>query len=107
MRSLGGYFFAREEYAEAVRCFRRAVAINPLFVRSWFILGCACVREENWEGAREAFARRVTIDDEDAESWNNLARVYLRMDYVPGKKPSKGEVRRAPPLRLVSLLLTT
>lgn len=94
MRSLGGYFFAREEYAEATRCLRRAVAINPLFARSWFILGCACVREEDWEGAREAFARCVTIDDEDAESWNNLASVYLRMGYVPGKNASQSEVRR-------------
>lgn len=94
MRSLGGYFFAREEYAEAARCLRRAVAINPLFVRSWFILGCACVREEDWEGAREAFARCVTIDDEDAESWNNLASVYLRMGYVPGKNASQSQVRR-------------
>ncbi|KAI0246532.1 TPR-like protein [Lactifluus subvellereus] len=93
MRSLGGYFFAREEYAEAARCLRRAVAINPLFSRSWFILGCACVRVEDWEGAREAFARCVTIDDEDAESWNNLASVYLRMDTVPGKTVSQKEVR--------------
>lgn len=98
MRSLGGYFFAREEYADAVRCLRRAVAINPLFARSWFILGCACVRKEDWEGAREAFSRCVTIDDEDAESWNNLASVYLRMDYVPGKKVSQTKVRRAPTL---------
>lgn len=95
MRSLGGYLVARGEYAEAARCLRRAVAINPLFVRSWFILGCACVRVEDWEGAREAFARCVTIDDEDAESWNNLASVYLRMDTVPGKSSSQKEVRRA------------
>ena len=95
MRSLGGYFFARGEYTEAARCLRRAVAINPLFARSWFILGCACVREEDWDGARSAFARCVTIDDEDAESWNNLASVYLRMDYVPGNLQS--EVRRAAP----------
>jgi tetratricopeptide (TPR) repeat protein len=96
MRSLGGYFFSREEYTEAARCLRRAVAINPLFSRSWFILGCACIREQDWEGAREAFLRCVTIDDEDAESWNNLASVYLRMGYIPGgKKVSQGEVRRA------------
>ena len=93
MRSLGGYFFAREEYAEAVRCLRRAVTINPLFSRSWFILGCACIREEDWEGAREAFVRCVTIDDEDAESWNNLASVYLRMKNSPGNALSKSEVR--------------
>ena len=94
MRSLGGYFFAREEYAETVRCLRCAVTINPLYSRSWFILGCACIREEDWEGAREAFARCVTIDDEDAESWNNLASVYLRMKHVPGKNLSQSEVRR-------------
>ncbi|KAI0065848.1 TPR-like protein [Artomyces pyxidatus] len=79
MRSLGGYYFAREEYAEAMVCLRRAVAINPLLSRSWFILGCACVREEDWDGARDAFGRCVAIDDEDGESWNNLASVYLRM----------------------------
>jgi tetratricopeptide (TPR) repeat protein len=104
MRSLGGYFFAREEYAEAMPCLRRAVAINPLFTRSWFILGCACIREEDWEGAREAFARCVTIDDEDAESWNNLASVYLRMKNVPGRNLSQSEVcrgnRRSGPVSL-------
>ena len=94
MRSLGGYFFAREEYAEAARCLRRAVAINPLYSRSWFILGCACIRLEDWEGAREAFVRCVTIDDEDAESWNNLASVYLRMKYVPGTSLLQNEVRQ-------------
>ncbi|KAJ8463423.1 hypothetical protein ONZ51_g10261 [Trametes cubensis] len=79
MRSLGGYYFARGNYPDAITCLRRAVAINPLLSRSWFVLGCACVRVEDWEGARDAFVRCVTIDDEDAESWNNLASVYLRM----------------------------
>lgn len=79
MRSLGGYYFARGEYKDAIACLRKAVAINPLLSRSWFILGCAYVREEQWEGAKDAFARCVSIDDEDGESWNNLASVYLRM----------------------------
>ena len=100
MRSLGGYHFAREEHAEAARCLRRAVAINPLYARSWFVLGCACIRLEEWEGAREAFVRCVAIDEDDAESWNNLASVYLRMGYVPGQSQetsSHGEVRFCPP----------
>ena len=79
VRSLGGYHFARGDYPNAVTCLLHAVSINPLLSRSWFILGCAYVRLENWEGAREAFSRCVTIDDEDGESWNNLATVYLRM----------------------------
>ncbi|KAI0329639.1 TPR-like protein [Cubamyces sp. BRFM 1775] len=90
MRSLGGYYFARGNYPDAITCLRRAVAINPLLSRSWFVLGCACVRVEDWEGARDAFVRCVTIDDEDAESWNNLASVYLRMGEA-GKKVTSEE----------------
>jgi tetratricopeptide (TPR) repeat protein len=78
-RSLGGLHFASGQYALAIPCLRAAVAINPLLSRSWFILGCACTREEDWEGAREAFTRCVAIDDTDAESWNNLASAYLRL----------------------------
>ena len=92
VRSLGGYHFARGEYTEAKDCLKKAVAINPLLGRSWFILGCACLKIEDWEEARQAFSRCVTIDDEDAESWNNLASVYLRMAEVEQDQPG-GEVR--------------
>ena len=79
MRSLGGYYFARAKYSEAVDCLTKAVKINPLLTRSWFILGCACMRLEKWEGGRDAFSRCVAIDEEDGESWNNLASMYLRI----------------------------
>ncbi|KAK1228096.1 hypothetical protein PQX77_008867 [Marasmius sp. AFHP31] len=79
MRSLGGYYFARNEFADARDCLKRAAKINPLLSRSWFILGCACMRLEDWEGAREAFARCVSIDEDDGESWSNLASIYIRM----------------------------
>ena len=91
VRSLGGYHFARGEYAKAKDCLEKAVAINPLLSRSWFILGCACLKIEDWEGARQAFFRCVTIDDEDAESWSNLASVYLRMAEMDQDQPG-GEV---------------
>ena len=89
MRSLGGCHFARGEYAEAKDCLKKAVAINPLLSRSWFVLGCACLKIEDWEGARRAFFRCVTIDEEDAESWNNLASVYLRMAEVDQEQPEE------------------
>ncbi|KAK0491598.1 hypothetical protein IW261DRAFT_1580856 [Armillaria novae-zelandiae] len=72
VRSLGGYYFARGEY-------EKAIAIHPLLSRSWFILGCSCMRVEDWEGAKNAFTRCVAIDEDDAESWNNLATMYLRI----------------------------
>ena len=88
MRSLGGYYFARAKYAEAIPRLQKAIAINPLLSRSWFILGCACVRTEDWETAVKAFTRCVSIDDEDGESWSNLASVYLRISeevHGPGR----------------------
>ncbi|KAI6135223.1 hypothetical protein EV401DRAFT_2052677 [Pisolithus croceorrhizus] len=91
MRSLGGYYFSCGKFADAVTCLQRAVAINPLMARSWFVLGCAYVRLENWEGGRDAFSRCVAIDDEDAESWNNLATVYLRLDAAK-KSPQGGGI---------------
>ncbi|KAL0579900.1 hypothetical protein V5O48_002071 [Marasmius crinis-equi] len=85
MRSLGGYYFARNQYAEARDCLKKAVKINPLLSRSWFVLGCACMRLEDWEGAREAFARCVSIDEDDGESWSNLASIYIRMGDEKGE----------------------
>lgn len=79
MRSLGGIYFPQGKYNDAINCLRQSVKINPLVLRAWFLLGCACMRVEDWEGAREAFTRCVRIDEEDAESWSNLAGVYLRM----------------------------
>ncbi|KNZ72689.1 TPR repeat-containing protein C19B12.01 [Termitomyces sp. J132] len=86
MRALGGYYFARAKFNEAITCLKRAVAINPLISRSWFILGCAAMRVEDWEEAKNAFARCVAIDEDDAESWNNLASMYLRIGTTSGKK---------------------
>jgi tetratricopeptide (TPR) repeat protein len=88
MRSLGGYYFARGDYGQAIASLRNAVRINPLLSRSWFLLGCACVREEDWQGARDAFSRCVAIDEEDGESWSNLASTYLRIGDTQGSTNS-------------------
>ncbi|KAF8165895.1 tetratricopeptide repeat domain 27 [Crassisporium funariophilum] len=97
MRSLGGYYFARARYSDAIVCLKRAVKINPLLTRSWFILGCACMRVEDWEEAKNAFSRCVAIDEEDGESWNNLASMYLRMG-IARKIPELNEMSTLPSL---------
>ncbi|TIA97937.1 hypothetical protein E3P94_02722 [Wallemia ichthyophaga] len=78
-RSLGGLYFAKGDYKCTIEVLRNAVAINPLFHHSWFILGCASIKVEDWDSAIESFGRCVAVEDDDAESWNNLASVYLRL----------------------------
>jgi Flp pilus assembly protein TadD len=42
-------------------------------------MGVSYVKLERWSDARDAFRRLVNVDEEDAEGWNNLAAVYLRI----------------------------
>ncbi|ORY29973.1 putative karyogamy-related protein [Naematelia encephala] len=79
MRSLGTLRVAGHEYELAIPCFQAALAINPLYARSWFTLGVCFVRLARWSEARDAFRRQVAVDEEDGEGWNNLAAVYLRL----------------------------
>lgn len=88
MRSLGSIYVAENEYEQAIEPLRKALAINPLYARTWFVLGCCYVRVERWDEAKEAFRRDVQVDEEDGEGWNNLAAVYLRLG------ETKGEVSR-------------
>jgi tetratricopeptide (TPR) repeat protein len=95
MRSLGGYHFSHQNFSKAIECLTLGAHINPLLSRPWFILGCSCIKEERWEEARDAFVRCVSLDEEDGESWNNLASVYLRMDSGTSEDAKSGakEVR--------------
>jgi tetratricopeptide (TPR) repeat protein len=78
MRSLGQAFFQVGDFSKAQSCLEKALAINPLFGKVWFVLGCAAMRNEDWPVAEKAFRRCTALDEEDGESWNNLATVVLR-----------------------------
>jgi tetratricopeptide (TPR) repeat protein len=79
MRSLGSIYFTSGEYEEAIPCFEKALKISPLYARVWFTMGVSLVRLERWREARDAFQRGVGVEVDDAEGWNNLAAVYLRL----------------------------
>lgn len=79
MRSLGSLRFGLGEFEASIPCLQHAVTINPLYSRVWFTMGVSFVKLERWTDARDAFRRLVNVDEEDAEGWNNLAAVYLRI----------------------------
>lgn len=78
-RSLGGVAFAKKDYPTAIRWLHRALKISALMPRSWFMLGCAYMRREEFGRAARSFRRATAIDEEDGEAWNNLASCYLRL----------------------------
>ncbi|ORX47455.1 TPR-like protein [Hesseltinella vesiculosa] len=80
MRSLGAYYFKKDDHNKCIECYDKALSINPLFEGSWYVMGCAAMLVERWDVGVRAFQRVVNLDNEQAEAWNNLASIYSRTD---------------------------
>lgn len=88
-RSLGKYYFKRDELQKADEAYAKSLKINPLNHSIWFALGCVRLKLEDWNGAVDAFTRAVQADDQDAESWSNLAAALLQLPQSATSDPQK------------------
>jgi tetratricopeptide (TPR) repeat protein len=79
MRSLGMYYIRTDRIQEAVEAFEKALALNGLYDKIWFLVGCAAIQLEDYKKALFAFSRTVSLDDDNSEAWNNLAAVHLHL----------------------------
>ena len=62
----------REDYDEAVRCYRRAIELNPAMVVAYNNLGMVYIDKGLFEEAVSALAKTVLLDEHYAEAYNNL-----------------------------------
>jgi len=76
-RSLGLVAMQKNEFAEAIKHYSEALAINPQYPTSWFRLGCCALKINDLTVAQRGFSRVVQMHTDDAEAWNNLAAVYV------------------------------
>ncbi|ODQ56614.1 TPR repeat-containing protein C19B12.01 [Saitoella complicata NRRL Y-17804] len=83
-RALGRHWFTKREYEMARDAYALSLKINPLNQPAWFTYGCIGLELGDWEIAVQAFTRCVGMDQQDGESWNNLASAFLRS--VPSRK---------------------
>ena len=72
-RSLGRVAFKAQQWNEAIVHLTDALAINPLFPNSWFLLGCAQMQLSSWNDAAASFNRAISLDSNNGEAWNNMA----------------------------------
>ncbi|BFZ59012.1 hypothetical protein YB2330_000012 [Saitoella coloradoensis] len=77
-RALGRHWFTKREYEKARDAYALSLKINPLNQPAWFTYGCIGLELGDWEIAVQAFTRCVGMDQQDGESWNNLASAFLR-----------------------------
>ncbi|KAI9805083.1 MAG: hypothetical protein M1825_000917 [Sarcosagium campestre] len=79
-RSLGKLFFGQKDYTRSAEAYSKSLHINPLLHATWYALGCSQLQLEQWAAAADSFSRAVQIDDQDAESWSNLAAALVEQD---------------------------
>ncbi|XP_052862929.1 tetratricopeptide repeat protein 27 [Anopheles cruzii] len=78
-RHWGNFYFARKDYATAIEHLRRSVEINSLQEPTLLRLGYAALQLERWEEAAYAYRLYTSLESHGFESWNNLAKAYVKL----------------------------
>ena len=78
-RFWGRHLLKLQKWKEAIYHFQLALKINPLFPDIWFSLGCSALQIGEWQTARDALSRMVSMHPDDGEAWNNLANCYVQL----------------------------
>lgn len=82
-RHWGIYYFAKQNYTEAIPHLKLSVDLNNIQENVWIRLGFATLQVENWTLAATAYRRYCALEQKNFEAWNNLAKAYIKL----GDKP--------------------
>ncbi|RKP17669.1 TPR-like protein [Rozella allomycis CSF55] len=80
-RLLGQQAFKQGKFQECISHLQEALKVNSLFEETWFLLGCAAMRVDEMEIAKEAFVKVVSLSPDNGEGWSNLAAVQQRQGF--------------------------
>ncbi len=75
----GGELLRQNRTADARAAFERALEVRPDDVKALALLGLACFRMGDFEGALPIYQRLVAVDRNDASYWLNLGLVHLKL----------------------------
>jgi len=69
---LGRWYGRQNRHEEAIRCFARALEIDPHNAKALNNIGVIYFQEKQYEEALDAFKRSVDLDPSDPSTWHNL-----------------------------------
>ena len=76
---VGNYFTGQQNFADAVKHYGHATAINPEFAAAFNALGYAHRNNDDLANARQAFARYVELIPDEANPYDSYAELLLEM----------------------------
>lgn len=82
-RHWGNFYFAKKQYEEAIPHLELTLQLNSLQEIQWLRLGYAALSLERWDVAANAYRRYTMIEPNGFESWNNLAKAYIKLNDKP------------------------
>ena len=93
-RSLGALYYVIGDYKKVRTALAKAVAINPLFESSWFLLGFSSVQLEDFEGALRSFTRLINLNQDNPEAWKHIANCQVKLGRVDEAHRALAQVTR-------------
>jgi tetratricopeptide (TPR) repeat protein len=64
---------------KAIKAYEKSLKINFYSPNSWFTLGCAYLRQNDFQNAIRSFSSVVQIDDTQGEAWANLSTCFNKV----------------------------
>lgn len=93
-RSLGALYYVIADYKKVRTALAKAVAINPLFESSWFLLGFSAVQLEDYEGALRSFTRLINLNQDNPEAWKHVANCQVKLGRLDEAHRALAQVTR-------------
>ena len=77
--ALGGYYFAQNEYPQAIAQYRKATELNPAYSTAFNLLGYSYRQNVNYPEAEKAFQRYIELIPKDPNPYDSYAELLLKM----------------------------
>ncbi|RCH80254.1 Anaphase-promoting complex subunit 23, partial [Rhizopus stolonifer] len=76
---LGNYYVLKNQVAESIEYFKRAIKMNKSYNLAWNLLGHSYIEIQQTRAAIECYRRAVEINDRDYRAWYGLGQAYVIM----------------------------
>ncbi|KAI9593513.1 hypothetical protein BDF19DRAFT_447986 [Syncephalis fuscata] len=78
--ALGNCFSLQRDRNNALKCFERAIKLDPAFAYAYTLCGHERFSEEDWDHAQTYYRKAIRLDSRHYNAWYGLGMVYLRLD---------------------------
>jgi anaphase-promoting complex subunit 3 len=78
--AVGNCFSLQKDHESALRCFQRAIQLDPFFSYAYTLSGHEHVSNEDFEKAAICFRNSIRVDQRHYNAWYGLGMIYFRQE---------------------------